>query len=216
MQQSFEQARQKYAAARGDLASSEATTKASVANTNAQSDWMNSQDQADYATKTAALQAAKLKPKVIESNSSGIWVQSGDKVNFIPSASPYDEIEKMSKAFGADSSQVRTAKYTQLAQTGNPLQMEMEVIKDLVNDGLGPAVFGDGYSEAMDVAQKQLPPTASADPKIANSELMKLLPGLLLGASQQANNYDWVTQAAALGNPGAALLVRGGSFKPQK
>jgi hypothetical protein len=111
---------------------------------------------------------------------------------------------------------VRQIKYGQLVNSGaDLLSIEMEIVKDLVNDGLGASVWGDAYKEALSAAEDQLPGGLAADPKLQMAEQQKAVMGLLLGASQQTGNYDWILQAAALGHPGAIMLTQGGNLNGQ-
>lgn len=189
-------------------------------NKNADTAWLNANDQRDYETLkkqelSQRLASEKLAstPKILDSSSKGIIVQNPDgniSVISLDATAPLDEAEKLGKAFGQDSSLFRNMKYTTMIQQGSGLlQVQAEIAKDIVNDGLGGSVFGDNYAKALEIAEKQVPGGLTADPKLQQQEVMKALVGLLLEDSQQTGNYDWILNAAKLGNPGALLLVQG-------
>jgi hypothetical protein len=214
-----------YALGRGELSIRQEGAKDAVRNANLETDWMNDVAQQEYEKsqsaallQSAAAERARTTPKILETSDKGAVIQGpeGD-ISFLDFdvGKPFEELEQMTKAMGEDHNLVRQAKYATMAQTPGTsiLSMEMEIVRDIINDGLGAAVWGDGFSEAMAAAEKQLPGTLAADPKAYQSALNKSLMGLLLGASQQTGNYDWVLQAAALGNPGAIMLTQGGTME---
>lgn len=203
-----------YAEGMGKFESDKAVSDAALTNANAATSYANESDSRAFQVQKAAAERMAQAPKILETNAQGMWIQSPDgQPSFISAKSQWDDMESMAKVLGGDSNQVRSIKYQTMAQGNDLLGMEMEIVKDLIKDGMGPAVFGDGYAEALDAAQKQLPP--GLDPKTALTEAQKSVAAILLGGSQQKGNYDWVTQAASLGNPGAMLLVQGGSLTPQ-
>lgn len=212
-----------YAKGMAEFESGKAETQTSVDNANTQTDWMNenadrtyTNQQNEFERTKAANEKLLATPKIIESSDKGLWIQDANGVQFLPSGNDqWTEMEKIGKALGMDNTLFRQQKYTQMAQSSNILSIEMEIAKDVLADGLGPAIWGDGYSEALDAATKQIGDSMAADPKAGQEAIQKALAGLLLGASQQSNNYDWIIQAAAMGNPGAMMLAQGGQQKGQ-
>jgi hypothetical protein len=206
----FKADKRDYALGRGNLALSQEEATRATKNANAENDWMNSNDSAAYenADIAAKRQSAAQKrmtnvPKILETSDKGMWVQTPDGVTqFISNESPYDTIEQMGKTFGLDSPQVRQMKYATMANGGNILQFEMEIIKDLLTDGLGSSIWGDAYTDAMNTAQENMPP--GIDPTKSLPELNKIVAGYLMGGSQAGANWDWVMAAM--------MLVQNGTF----
>jgi hypothetical protein len=207
-----------YAISRGNQALAQEEATRSVSNANLENDWMNAAEDVNYANADIAVKRQKAAtkamagvPKILETSDKGMWVQTPDGVTqFISNETPYDTIEQMGKTFGLDSPQVRQMKYATMANSGNLLQFEMEIIKDLLNDGLGSSVWGDAYTDAMNTAQENLPP--GIDPTKSLPELNKIVAGYLMGGSQAGSNWDWVMAAAQMGHPGAMMLVQNGTF----
>lgn len=225
-----------YATARGNMQIQQDSAKAGVTGTNLETDWMNATDQNTYEKgksdlevsnsqierqtllQAGAAERAASVPKILETSKDGIWIQTPDQgVTFIGNDKTdlFSQMEQIGKSFGMDSNMFRQQKYAMMSQdpTTNLLSMEMEIIRDVVRDGLGPSIWGEAYSEAAAVAEQQIPGTLMADPEAHQEALEKTLMGLLLGASQQASDYNWIIEAAKLGHPGAAMLVQGGQMK---
>lgn len=225
---------QKYASLRADFEQQKATANASAANTNAQSRYLDEVDLYNWAennrnqtearnlliSQEAAKREADAKlassPKIVNASAQGVIIQNPDGTLTMQGWDKNDmwaQAEKMGKVLGMDSTTMRQFKYGQMVSNNADLiSIEMEIIRDLVEDGLGPAVWGEGWSRALEVAEDQLPGGLAADPKLQMEEQKKAVMGFLLGASQQAGDFSWIIQAAQLGHPGAMMLVQGGSL----
>lgn len=234
LQKDFETQQRQYAGTRANVAGDQAGIVTNAKNTDAQSGYLDQVDLYNWTegnqakaeernlliSQEAKAQEAQAKldssPKILNSSAQGLVIQNPDgsvDMHSWDQNGQWDQIEQAGKALGMDSPQVRQMKYNQLATSGaNLVSIEMEIIKDIVLDGMGPAVFGDAWGEALSAAEDQLPGGLAADPKLQMAEQQKAVMGLLLGASQQNGNYDWVLQAASLGNPGAIMLTQGGKL----
>src|SRR5690606_26190720 len=124
-----------------------------VRNANLETDWMNDVAQQDYEKsqnaallQSAAAERARTQPKILETSDKGAVIQGpeGD-ISFLDFdvGKPFEELEQMTKAMGEDHNLVRQAKYATMAQTPGTsiLSMEMEIVRDIINDGLGAAVW---------------------------------------------------------------------------
>lgn len=216
----YNQRYSEYAGNRAGVAEEQASIASEVAGKNSERAWQDTQDTEAWKEQQSAANLLKTQPKILNSSANGLWIQpsGGGAPEFLPSGNTtqLDQIETLGKTLGADSGSVRQLKYNSMLQTPgmNTLTFMQEVVRDVLKDGLGPSIWGEGYTEALSAAQDEAnkaAPGLAAKPELLQEQIVKILSGLLLGASQSAGNYDWITQAAAQGNPGAIMLLQGGS-----
>lgn len=213
--QDDETARQTWASNRSELELKLAQMKSNLLNGNMdrawqdQQDintWLNTQNQSAIDARKAAIEASK--PKQIHVSDNSLVVQNADgtiqRYDFSQNTLA-DRIKETNELFGMDSNQSRQFKYASLAQGGDMNSYQMEIVRDLVKDGLAEQAFGPAYQEAFDRTRKgmegQTPGT-----KEYNEELNRRLSGWLFTTVAQAGDPSWIQRAAALGNPGAVYI----------
>jgi hypothetical protein len=216
MQEQFMQQQQAYAQARAGVAENRAINQATIDQANAELDY-----------KTKAMQQADLSGglEIIKLSDTGMWVQPrtapgmpAEMPVFIPTADAAKQFETMKKvgdALGQGNPAHRDMQYDALIQqvgqspTGL-IQVQSVIMNDLINDGLGPAVFGQAFTDAIAAAEQSIPPTFQGKERI--EMVMRLVPSILLNEHLQQQNNGWLIQAAQLGNPGAAKLIQYGTM----
>lgn len=101
-------------------------------------------------------------------------------------------------------------KYTrmqeQALQTGDLTPMKEEILRDMVKDGKAAHVFGvDNYDQLLEEATAAVDPllvgTDDYLPAVQNAVTARLLQ-MTLGSD------EWIPNAAAMGNPGAAMILQ--------
>lgn len=221
LEHAFQQSMNAYAEGRGGIAQDQSTAQASVANENANRAHADANDAEAFRIAESNSNYARTVPTIIESSADGLWVQpaGGGAPEFLSTEAAasggmdFDDIETLGKTFGLESEQVQQHKYNTMATTAgmNILTFQREIMKDILSGGLGPSVFGEAYDQAMEAAEGKLSGGLAADPELQQRELNNIVAGMLMAATQSEQNNDWLLQAAALGNPGAIMLVQNGS-----
>lgn len=217
LQRDFLRQQQEYAMARGGIAADQESLMTAGRNAQQATSWQNAEDQRQFTAAIDAQGKAAKTPQIIQQSTKGLWVKHPDGTIehvAVPDVnSPWEQITTVAQALGEDSATARKLKYDLMSQTPGTsiLSYEMEVMNDLVRDGLGPAIFGEAYVEAIELAQGALSSAAVSDPKTANEQITKMVIGMLMQRMQGGDN-QWILQAAQLGHPGALLLVQGGEF----
>lgn len=209
----YNQANQAWNASMANWATKKAGMEADAQNTNAERAWQDHADRQGWNLQESARNAIATAPTIVESSADGLWVQSPDGgLQFLPTPET-TQYEDLAKTFGMDTGIARQLKYQTMAtQPGmNILTFQQEIAKDILADGMGPSVWGESYLEALAAAEEMVPEGMAATPDKMQEAIIKMLPGLLLGASQQAGDFDWILQAASLGNPGAIILTQNGT-----
>lgn len=218
LQREFQQQQSAYSMARGEIAQGQESILTAGRNAQQDTDFLNAEDQRNWLTQQDATARAANTTQIIEANADGIFYKTPDgniqhlstKVN-----DPFKQLETVAGALGGDSATARQLKYNLMSQTPgtNLLSFQMEIARDIIQDGLGPSIFGDAYTEALAVAEEQMPPALQAKPELYQQELQNIITGLLLGSVQQSGDTNWILQAAQMGNAGALLLTQNGSFE---
>lgn len=239
MSEAFKKQMQDYSLGRAKVAGEQSAAKTSATQANLEGDWLDANDQRDFQNaevsrvalndETKRLDAeadaekAKLAatPKILNTSDKGMVIQMPDGSvvrETFEAGDQFAEAEKLGKIFGQDSNLFRQQKYSTMVQQGKGMliPMQAEIIRDLVSDGIGASIWGDAYGEALAAAEEQLPEGIAPGTDGYQDAINKSLMGLLLGASQATGNYDWVMQAAALGHPGAMMLVQGGKLPEEE
>lgn len=174
----------------------------------------------DIAFKKAQAQAAaqreaweSMQPKILSANKDSIVIQRPNPktgkieiqaMNLGTELDMLEEQAKVFKALGVETGD--TYKYDFLRSRGNVSGYKMEMVRDLIRQGLGPTTFGEAYTAHKKDVIAGLDNSIITDEDELQKAVENEVAARLFMDLQE--NDDWIVQAAKLGNPGAQALVR--------
>lgn len=115
-------------------------------------------------------------------------------------------LDDIAGAFGENNPLVNATRYSMLFESGADVpQVAETIIRDSINNGLGPVLFGDLYQEELNRAQDNMTVTGDLTPDMEqiNNEIAVNLAARLINSQQ----WSWLETAAAYGNFGAMMLL---------
>lgn len=105
-------------------------------------------------------------------------------------------------------------KYSSLIQTamqsGDVGVVREEILRDSVRDGTAAQIFGEHYEQALDQARDRVSadPALMSDPEAYQAAVQNAVAAQLLQLT--LGDDSWVPNAAAMGNPGARIMLQMG------
>lgn len=149
--------------------------------------------------------------KVVSSDNGKLIVQTGGNIKVIPYGQQTEQLKQLqllSTALGADNPTMMNAKYDFMFSQQTPVEgIQAEIVSDIIRQGQGPAVFQNLYNQMLEVATEQAIDAGAIGGKEQLEYVERNLPGLILGETMAAQNFDWWELAASMGNPGAQRLL---------